>query len=581
MDSQVSSPALSPTLADVLSEHSGGAFLWLERLRSRLFQPVDAAGLVAFRIAFGLIMLWEVLRTFQYERVFRYYDPNIFHFTYFGFDWVKPLPGSGMTILFVVLGVLAVCIAVGLAYRLAALLFFLGFGYVFLLDQAQYLNHFYLVTLMSGLLVLIPAHRAFSLDAWLRLTTPAEQVPAWSYWLLRAQIGIVYFYAGIAKLNVDWLRGEPMRMWLADRGDFPVIGSLFTQEWMVMLFTYGGLLFDLSVTFLLLWRRTRLIGFIFALGFHLMNSQLFNIGIFPWMMIAVTTLFFEPGWIRLPRFRRPLSPVMPVMSPRLQSILLVGVIAYLSVQLIMPLRHWLYPGEVNWTEEGHRFSWHMLLRSKNGDSRFFAFDPVRETSWEIDLDEYLTPIQIDEMTTRPDMLLQFAHLAADSLEAQGIADVQIRVWSMLSLNARASQLMIDPQVDLVREERTFEHAEWILPLMQPPSSTGGVPLLLVDRTADTVVMTNAAEVDFPLEEVNLIAGEQRIGRETWGASTLREGQCIVLHSARNQPPNLICEQIVRMPLDLPELFTERFVVRLGDQQELECPRSCLISVTIS
>ena len=189
------------------------------------------------------------------DRVARYYIQPGIHFTYHGFSWIAPLPGDGMYVLFYALGLLAACILVGFYYRAAAALFFLGFTYVFLLDQARYLNHFYLISLVSFLLVFVPAERALSVDALLRPRMRSDVTPAWTLWLLRAQIGIPYFYGGIAKLNNDWLRGEPMRMWLAGKRDFPLIGPFFTEDWMVYQFVVGGLLLDLLVVPLLLWTR--------------------------------------------------------------------------------------------------------------------------------------------------------------------------------------------------------------------------------------------------------------------------------------------------------------------------------------
>ncbi len=241
-------------------------------LRSRLFAPVDIAFLVLFRIAFGGIMLWQVWRYFDYGWIQRYYIDPLFHFSYFGFGWVQPWAGDGMYFHFYALGVLAAFIMVGLWYRVSAALFFLGFTYVFLLDQAHYLNHFYLISLISLLMIFLPAHRALSLDALLRPSLRSKTVPAWPLWLLRAQIGIALFYGGLAKLNVDWLRGEPMRMWLADRTAFPLVGHLFTEEWMVYFISYGGLLYDLLAVPFLLWRRTRLAAFAVTVFFHVSNS---------------------------------------------------------------------------------------------------------------------------------------------------------------------------------------------------------------------------------------------------------------------------------------------------------------------
>jgi vitamin K-dependent gamma-carboxylase len=285
-------------------------------LRSRLFAPVDIASLVYFRVAFGAIMLWEVWRYFDRGWIDRYYVEPTFYFTYYGFDWVRPWPaGWMMDAHFYALAVLAVLIILGLWYRVSAALFFIGFTYIFLLDQSRYLNHFYLISILGFLLIFIPAHRAFSIDAARRPDTRSDTAPAWSLWILRAQIAILYLYGGLAKLNGDWLRGEPMREWLAERTDFPLIGRWFTEEWMVYLFSYGGLLLDLFIVPFLLWKRTRPFALLAALAFHLTNNELFPIGIFPWLAIAATLLFLPPEWPRLvlsgKRLPMPMEPETP------------------------------------------------------------------------------------------------------------------------------------------------------------------------------------------------------------------------------------------------------------------------------
>ena len=269
-----------------------------DALRSRLFVPVDIACLVYFRIAFYGIMLWEVWRFIDHDWVRRYFTDKEFYFTYWPFDFLRPLPGDGMMILFYCMGAAAAFAALGLFYRVSAGVFFLMITYVFLLEQARYLNHLYLVCLIAFLMIFVPAHRYFSLDALLNPKMRSEVVPAWSIWLLRFQVGIPMLFGGIAKLNADWLRGEPLRAWLADRTDFPILGQYFTYELLVWFLNYSGLFIDLFVVFLLVNRRTRVFGFVTALAFHFMNARLFDIGIFPWLMIAATVLFFEPDWPR-------------------------------------------------------------------------------------------------------------------------------------------------------------------------------------------------------------------------------------------------------------------------------------------
>ena len=435
----------------------------------RLFSPVDGASLAVFRIGFGAIMLVEVCRYFSYDWVRAYYIDPKFHFTYYGFEWVKPWRGNGMYWHFAVMGLASIGVMLGAWYRFSALLLFVTFTFVFLLDQAYYLNHFYMICLLSLLMILIPAHRLLSIDAWRKPAQRSDDVPAWARWLLLAQLSIVYFYAGVAKLNGDWMHGEPMRSWLAERVDTPLIGRFFMEEWVVVLFNYGGLAFDLFIVPLLLWRRTRVIAFLWVIAFHVLNMALFSIGIFPWLMLLATLLFFRPGWPRVvfKRWRRVRTEPLAI-QPQFPRATVGLIAAYVIIQLAVPLRHFLYRGSVHWTEEGHRFSWHMKLRDKQATARFFVTDPQSRQTWEVAPRLYLTARQTQKMSTRPDMILQLAHhIARDQALTRGIAQpLEVRAHVVASLHGRERQLLVDPTVNLAAERRSLGSAGWVLPLKE-------------------------------------------------------------------------------------------------------------------
>ncbi|HEV2853180.1 MAG TPA: HTTM domain-containing protein [Thermoanaerobaculia bacterium] len=412
---------------------------------------------------FGAIMLWEVCRYFNKGWIERYFITPPFHPGYFGFEWVAPLSGSGMYAVFAALGVLAACILTGFAYRWAAPLFFLGFTYVFLLDATRYLNHFYLIVLVSFLLAVLPAHRDFSIDAWRNPAIRAGFMPAWMLGLLRLQIGIPYFYGGLAKLSPDWLRGEPMRMWLAQRTGFPLIGPFFTQDWMVYAFVYGGLLLDLLAVPMLLWPRTRKLALVLLALFHLLNARLFVIGIFPWMMLAAALIFLPPATLRPKTLQAPQTPQTPAGTVRNWPRWALALVAvYAVLQLLVPLRHLLYPGDTNWTEEGHRFSWHMKLRDKEGMVLFSVEDS--EGTRLVNPDEYLLPHQAAKLVNGPDLILQLAHHIAADYRRRGHRDVKVHAIAMASLNGRKPQPLIDPAVDLAARSRSLRPSPWIVPL---------------------------------------------------------------------------------------------------------------------
>jgi hypothetical protein len=443
------------------------------RALGRLFKPVDIFPLVLFRIFFGALMSWEISRYFTNGWIYSHFVEPKFFFTYYGFEWVHPWPGNWMVAHFCVLLAAAICIGLGLCYRLSAAVFFLGFTYAFLIDQTHYLNHFYLISLLSLLLIFVPAHRMMSVDAWLRPKILTETAPAWALWLLRIQVGIPYFFGGIAKINSDWLHGRPLGDWLLDLSNTPVIGGLVRQEWVGIAASWGSMLLDLLMFPFLLWPETRRWAMVAAILFHLANSQLFTIGVFPWMMIAATLILFVPPQMLRKFFNVPSVPALrkPVLvSPGGKIVTAALLTAYLTIQFLMPFRHLLYPGAVSWTEEGHLFSWHMKLRDKDADVQFFVTDPRTGQVVQVNALEYLTPMQELRMSTRPDMILQFCHYLADQFRAKGNGQVQVRVKAMASLNGRKKQYLIDPNMDLAAQPRTWRSASWIMPLTEPPPS---------------------------------------------------------------------------------------------------------------
>jgi len=439
-----------------------------------LFRPVDIASLAVFRIAFGAIMFWEVWRYFDNGWIRTYYISRKFHFKYLGFGWVKAWPGDWMYVHFASVGVLALCVMVGLFYRVTSVLLMLGFGYWFLLDKTRYLNHLYLTLLLCFLMTLIPAHRAASVDAWLRPSLKRETAPAWSLWLMQAQFFIVYTNAGIAKIGGDWAAGAPMGDWLASRADTPLIGPLLAQPWATPFFAQGGMWFDLLIVPLLLWRPTRIPAVLVAVFFHVMNKWLFNIGIFPGLMLAATPLLFSPSWPRriclffAPRADADEEDAEPVVLPRRARRRLLTVLGvYLALQVLVPLRHFLYPGSVHWTEEGHCFAWHMKLRDKEAEpASFIATHTPTGNTWVVD-QNILSTRQKTKVGQWPDMAHQYALYAVRDLADQGHTDVEIRVRTSVSLNGRPYRPLIDPEVDLASQPRSLWPADWILPLDVP------------------------------------------------------------------------------------------------------------------
>lgn len=435
-------------------------------LVSTLFTPIDIGMLVVFRVIFGAAMVFELSRFFANGWITRYFVDPPMYFTYYGFSWVHPLPQPGMTILFAVLIVCATLITIGLLYRPATVLFFVGFTWIFLLDQSRYLNHFYLIVLLSFLLMFLPAHRAWSLDCLWRPQLRMQQVPAWTLWLLRFQLGVVYFFGGVAKLSWDWVSGVPMQIMLLNGDPVPFIDQYFDRNAVVLAFAWGGMLFDLLIVPLLLWSRTRLPAYFGLVFFHTFNAKLFTIGIFPLVMVAASMVFFPPDWLKPEGSDDNSTDSTDSSVSGGHRVLICTLLClYASVQILLPLRHHLYPGYVSWTEEGHRFAWHMKLRAKRSNVTFRAEDANgNELTDFVQPKEYLQQRQYRVMAGRPDMVLQYAHHLAADFRSRGIEGVRIYADSSVSLNRRPAAPLISPDADLAQRPRNLKHADWLLPM---------------------------------------------------------------------------------------------------------------------
>ncbi|PQO31637.1 HTTM domain-containing protein [Blastopirellula marina] len=363
-----------------------------DAIRIQLATQVDASSLAIFRICFGLVMAWHMLKYFEspfgVTEIERVFGSPALHFTYPGFGWVQPWSEPWLTVHFAVVGIAAVLVALGLFYRAACITLFLGYTYIFLLEATLYNNHYYLICLLSFLLIFMPANRCWSLDRLIagRFTgsqTDADRVPTISFWpifLLRFQLFVVYFYGGIAKLNADWLTGEPLYTPGATLHNFlaSTIGlpAAIQPIHLCLFLAWAGLFYDLSIGFLLLWKKTRWVGLLATALFHIHNHFIFPIGIFPAMALSSTLIFLDPNWprqlatwIQRPRWPFTKQTVMEKRKEkpartRLAMGMTVALGAFVIWQATWPLRHLFIPGDANWTEEGQDFAWRMMLRAK-------------------------------------------------------------------------------------------------------------------------------------------------------------------------------------------------------------------------
>lgn len=434
----------------------------------------EAAPLAAFRILFGLMMVISIIRFWAYGWIEKLYLEPSFHFSYYGFEWVKPI-GPYTYLIFGVCAIAALFIALGFWYRIATVTFFLSFTYIELMDKTTYLNHYYFISVLSFFLSFLPANSYFSLDAKRRPEIAFQRIPRVYIDTVKAMLCIVYFYAGLAKLNSDWLvHAQPLATWLPGRYDLPIIGPYMSKSWVHHAFSWAGALYDLAIPFLLICKPTRYFAFFLVVVFHLLTRFLFPIGMFPYIMIVSATIFFGSGFhhkflnlisaplkIQKNQFDNRKSLMTNGLKARLGILLITAVIV---VQVVVPWRHLLYPGELFWHEQGFRFSWRVMLMEKAGYASFKIIDPERNENFVVDNQEFLTPFQEKQMSFQPDFILEYAlWLERHFQQTQNRGDLEIYVESYVALNGRSSRPYINPDVDLTTQKRGYQNKTWILP----------------------------------------------------------------------------------------------------------------------
>lgn len=432
----------------------------LHKQRLFLGTKVDNSSLVLFRMIFGFLAAAESFGAIMTGWVHETFIEPGFTFTMIGLEWLQPLEGNGMVYYYFAMGVLGLMIMLGLFYRASAFMFFGMWTVTYVMQKSHFNNHYYLLVLLSFVMFLLPAHKDLSLDARWGFTAHSNRCSRISYWFFIIQILIVYLFASIHKMHSDWVNALPIGVWFNSRSSYWLIGPLLAERWFQYAIAWGGILYDGTIVFLLLWRRTRMLGFILSIVFNVFNAAVFHIGIFPFLMIGFSLLFFPPESIRKFFFRskEKIIPIREKLSIGWTWVLIV----YFAIQVLLPLRHHLYPGSANWTEEGHRLAWRMMLRVKYGSVQFNIRNKTTGETSRVDLKNYVTKNQRRSLARQPDMIWQLAQRIKNEYLEKG-EEVEIYVDTKISLNGRPYKKLIDPNVDLASLSWSiWKHSDWII-----------------------------------------------------------------------------------------------------------------------
>ena len=441
-------------------------------LNKYILSYTSSSPLVIFRITFGFLIFLSTIR-FWYNGWIKslYIDPS-FHFSYLGFSWVKPL-GIYTYLIFLICLVSSLCVALGYKYRLTSVGLFLSFTYIELMDKTTYLNHYYLVSLLSFMLIFLPAAVNGSIDA---LREKKNQlIPRWTIDCIKILLCIVYFYAGFAKINSDWLlQAQPLKIWLQGSYDIPIIGDLLQENWVHYTMSWGGMFYDCLIPFLLLFYRTRWLAFFLVIVFHALTKILFpSIGMFPYIMIISCLIFFNHKFhdniiLKFSDIINKFKPVEKSFSTlkktknlNQNNFALFVITVFLIFQIFIPLRYKLYPGELFWTEQGYRFSWRVMLMEKRGYTTFKIVDRESNESIYVNNSDFLTPFQEKQMSFQPDFILEFAQYLGDFYTDKGMKSVAVYVDAFATLNGRKSERLIKADINLYGLKNSILNKDWI------------------------------------------------------------------------------------------------------------------------
>jgi vitamin K-dependent gamma-carboxylase len=447
-----------------------------------LFRRESPLSLAVLRIAYGMTMFWQLSLLEDY--IVGELAHSRFFVTYDFFHWVR-LPGAeALGWMFPLLYVAAAAVALGLFFRPAIVVLTVGWTWLFLSCRGHYTNHYYLFCLLGMMLAASGADRALSIDRRRRGSggRMPGSVPGWQIDVFKAQVVLVYFFGGVAKLEADWLTGWPMRIWLAERSDYAWVGWLFHYDATALAMAWAGTLFDLVIGFALWNDRTRRWAVAPLLFFHLLNAYLWDIGTFPWFMLGATTIFFPPDWpARLlgrpaGRTREAARADEASAGVGCRRAVLAGLAVWFAIQTALPLRRFLYPGNPSWTGLGHTFAWRMLLVDRSDALRVRVDVPGEGTVGYVQVGEYLTRLQLKRMTRSPKAYVRFAHFIADEMRRNaGIEGARVYIDLERQLNARPFQPVLDATRDLAAVPYSnWRTPDYILPL-DPDLRPGSAP----------------------------------------------------------------------------------------------------------
>lgn len=242
---------------------------------------------VAFRVCFfGLLAVDAFLQLPHAPR----YGAGGFNVPHL--SWL-PLPEPGrvsITFVHAALCLLFALVAQGALVRVALPLATALYGWAYFSSQLDSYQHHYLMWLV--LVVLCFAPRAPAPPPAGAAATAPRRVSTWVVRLLLVQVGVVYLWAGIAKIDPLWLDGSALFVQVKDGAIRDLIAGVGFDRVAVLVLA-AELFLAVAVWLRRLWLPALAAGVGLHVGIELVGLE---IGLFSYLMFAIYLLLVPDAW---------------------------------------------------------------------------------------------------------------------------------------------------------------------------------------------------------------------------------------------------------------------------------------------
>ncbi len=419
-----------------------------------LNSPIPSISISIFRLFFALILLVQSYYFIAEEFIVK----NIIQ-PFVLFPFISELEPASKTFL-IIIGYIMLVANIGMLFnksaKFATLIFLFCFTYFWLLDKGYFNNHYYFISLICFLLFLVEKAPSYSKNIY---------TPKIYLFSLQMMVFIIYFIAGVNKLNPYWLFDlQPMRHILELKSEL-VNNAFFKQELVILCASYLGLIFDLCIGFLLFFKRTQLFAFMSIIVFHVTNYYLFKdvgeIGVFPFLMISTIILFIDPLYLnKILKIKNK----KPIETPHC-LIMNKFIFCFLIIQFTLPFRHVFFKGNVDYNGIGQRFAWRMKIMYKESDINYFIVNKMTQEKYTVDITTMLTNRQYNNLKYFPDLIVPLAKkIQLEASEKFGIKNAKITCKYTTSFMGKNKQYLFSPKLDLAKIKPNTLTNKWLFPL---------------------------------------------------------------------------------------------------------------------